>query len=118
MITIVVIAEAADPTGVKVGAGDLIKEITLEAEATKVITAANFKTTEASTTTPVVDITITLVGIIGEEVLTAVAVIIAEAVVMEKVIIKAITFITTNIMLMTMAINGKIWTTMCTLQWF
>ena len=66
---------------------------------------ATFKITEASTATPVVDITITLMGIIGEEVVTAMAVIITEAVVMAEVIIEAITIITTSITLMMMVIR-------------
>ena len=105
MITIAVTAEATDPTGTKAVVGGLTEEITLEAEASKVITMANFIITEANTTPPMVDITITLMGIIGEEVVTAMAVIITEAVVMAEVIVRAITIITTNIMLMMMAIR-------------
>ena len=81
MITIAVIAEAADPIEVKAVEGGLTEEITPEAGASKVITMANFKTTEASTITPTLDIIITLTGIIGDEVVTAVAVIITEAMV-------------------------------------
>ena len=105
MITIEVTAEAAHPTGAKVVVGGLTEEITLEAEASKVITVANFNITEASTTPSVVDIIITLMGIIGEEVVAAMAVIITEAVVRAEIIIGAITIITTNIMLMMMAIR-------------
>ena len=105
VITIEVITEAADPIEVKAGVEDLVEEITIEAEACKVITMANFKTIKATIITPIKDITITIAGIIGEEVGTAMAAIITEAMVMTEVIIKAITIITINIMLMTMAIR-------------
>ena len=64
---------------------------------------ANFNIIEVNTIPPVVDTVITLVTIIGEEVVAATAVIIKETMVMVEVIIGAITIITTNIMLMTMA---------------
>ena len=82
MITIEVTVKAAEPTGAKVVVGGLTEEITPGAEASKVITMANFNITEASTTPPMVDIIITLMGIIEEEVVTAMAIIITEAVVM------------------------------------
>ena len=100
------------------GVEDLSEEITLEAEASKVITMANFKTIEASIITPMKDITITIKGIIREEVVAAAAARITEGMVTAEVIIEAITIITTNITLMMMAIRWNNRPTMCTLQWF
>ena len=99
MITIKVITEATDPIEVKVRVEDLIEETTLEVEASKVITMANFKTIVASIITPVEDITILIMGITGEEVVAAAAAIITEAVVVAEVIIEAITIMINNIML-------------------
>ena len=105
MITTVETAEAVNHIEVKAAVEDQIGVITLEVMANRTIIEANIKIIEASITTPMVVINEVIMEIIGDEVVVAMVVIITEAMVMAKVIIGAITIITTNILPIMMAIK-------------
>ena len=105
IIIIAAIAEAADHTEVKVMVEDHNEEITQEVEANKGVTKANFRAIEPNTITPMVDIIITPVVIIGEEEVTAAAIHNTKVVAMAEVLIEVITVAITNITLMMIVIR-------------